>query len=67
MLVVGPAYLRMFRIGTDYMWWPEDRSRLVDLVPENLKSDYAIIFDADEHVGWIQSRGFLTPAECMPR
>lgn len=64
MLIVGPKYLQMFRIGTDYMWWPEDRSEIIDVFPS--KIDYALIFDTDEYIGWSDTGGFRSAVECLP-
>lgn len=65
LLIVGPRYLKMFRVGANYIWWPQDRSEIVRRLAKHLKASYSIIYDTDEYVGWTQSEGFLPKAGCL--
>ncbi|MGK2910710.1 MAG: hypothetical protein ACSLE1_13065, partial [Sphingobium sp.] len=64
LIIIGPQWMRRFRINRTNVWWMEDRRALIERLPESLRTQMLII-DGDEHPSWIPGRGFVTPQDCM--
>ena len=62
-LIVGPKYLREFRIKTIREWFPENLSEYVSMKPKS-STRAAFIFDFDESPFWVPEKGLVTPADC---
>jgi len=63
LLIVGPQWMRQFRINSRNVWWDEDRRAYIQRLPESVRNHFLVI-DGDEYPSWIPGRGFVTAEDC---
>lgn len=63
-LVVGPEYLKEFRIRTIREWFPVEKSEYAELLPNSVKNN-SLIYDFDEHPFWLSGKGLVSPQYCL--
>lgn len=66
LLIVGPDWMRHFRLNPLNFSWNSDRRAFIDALPASARADVLVI-DGDEHPSWIPSRGHVSPADCLAK
>jgi len=63
LLLIGPQWMRQFRINSQNVRWNANRREMIDALPASVKQQILVI-DGDEHPSWIPGRGHVTPEDC---
>jgi hypothetical protein len=64
-LIIGPEYLKEFRIKTIREWFPENKADYVKLL-EKTSINYSLIYDFDDDPFWLSGSGLVKPGSCRP-
>ncbi|MEL6826156.1 MAG: hypothetical protein AAFN91_07915 [Pseudomonadota bacterium] len=64
MIIIGPDYLDEFGIRALRAWFPSEKERYIELLPEVVLADHYALFDFEEHPFWMPGRGFVTAESC---
>jgi hypothetical protein len=64
-LIIGPEYLKEFRIKTIREWFPENKADYVKLL-EKTSINHSLIYDFDDDPFWLSGSGMVKPGSCRP-